>query len=88
MPSARFVGQVSETAQAALVERYRTTHDADERSRCQMILFSAQGKRVAAIAELTLFGEDTVLYWFERYETDGLDGLATKPRSGRPPKSI
>lgn len=87
MPSARFVGPLNDHARAALEERYRTTHDADERSRCQMILFSAQGKPVAAIAELTFFAADTVLYWLDRYAAEGLEGLATKPRSGRPPKS-
>lgn len=59
MPGARFVEPLSESAHTALVERYRTTGDADERSRCQMLLFSSQGKSVAAIAELTFFGEDT-----------------------------
>ena len=87
MPVRRFIDPLDECARAVLQERYRTTHDADERSRCQMILFSAQGKTVAEIAELTFFGEDTVLFWLDRYQTDGLEGLATKPRSGRPPKS-
>ncbi len=61
MPSARYVGLLDEQARALLEERYRTTHDADERSRCQMILFSAQGKSVTEIATLTFLGEDTVL---------------------------
>jgi transposase len=52
-----------------------------------MILFSARGKTVPEIAELTLFDHDTVLYWLDRYAADGMAGLTTKPRSGRPPKS-
>jgi transposase len=51
-----------------------------------MILLSAQGRSVAEIAELTFFDQDTVLFWFDRYEADGLDGLRDHPRSGRPPK--
>jgi transposase len=52
-----------------------------------MVLLSARGKTVPEIADLTLFDADTVLYWLDRYEADGLADLATKPRSGRPPKS-
>jgi transposase len=87
MPAARFVRPLSEHEQFALHQQYRTTHDADLRSRTQMILLSAAGQPVAQIASLTLFGEDTVLYWLDRYEQDGIDGLADRPRSGRPPKS-
>ena len=87
MPAPRFVRPLDAAEFAALQERYRTTNDADERSRCQMLLFSAQGKTVPEIAGLTWFDPDTVLYWLERYEAEGLAGLATKPRPGRPPKS-
>lgn len=87
MPAPRFVRPLQAAEVSALEERYRTTNDADERSRCQMLLLSARGKTVAEIADLTLFDDDTVLYWLDRYETEGLAGLATKPRSGRPPKS-
>jgi transposase len=78
-----------ETAElTALQERYRSTNDADERSRCQLILLSARGKTVSEIAELTLFDDDLILGWLDRYEADGSAGVATKPRSGRPPKSL
>jgi transposase len=71
---------------AALRALYRGTDNADVRSRCQMILLSAQGHGAAEIARLTFFDQDTVLFWFDRYEADGLDGLQDRPRSGRPPK--
>jgi transposase len=87
MPPARFVGPLDAAAQQVLRERYRTTHDADERSQRQMILLSAGGKSVAEIAALTFFGEDMMLYWFDRYAAAGADGLTTAPRRGRPPKS-
>ncbi len=63
------------------------TNDADERSRCQMLLFSARGKTMPEIADLTLCDDNTVWYWLKRYEAEGLAGLATKPRFGRTPKS-
>ncbi len=61
MPAPRFVHPLAPAEVTALQEHYRTTNDADERSRCQMVLFSARGKTVPEIAELTLFDDDTVL---------------------------
>jgi hypothetical protein len=87
MPTTRFVRPLSEDEHLALHQQYRTTHDADLRSRTQMSLLSASGHPVAQIASLTFFGEDTVLYWLDRYDHHGIDGLADCPRSGRPPKS-
>jgi hypothetical protein len=53
----------------------------------QMLRFSARGQTVPEIADLTLCDDDTVLYWLKRYEAEVSAGLATKPHSGRPPKS-
>jgi len=79
--------QLNEQEREALRQLYRQTKDADLRSRCQMLLLSADGHRVGEIAELTLFYENSVLFWFDRYEAEGLDGLEDRPKSGRPPKS-
>lgn len=87
MPAARSIRSLTEAERDALRIQYRQTHDADIRTRCQMILLSATGRPVTEIAEITLMNADTVLYWFDRYEAAGLDGLADQPRSGRPPKS-
>ena len=85
MPPARYI-QLTPARDAALRHLYRRTDNADVRSRCQMILLSAQGHSAAEIAQLTFFDQDTILFWFDRYEADGLDGLQDRPRSGRPPK--
>jgi len=87
MPEPRYVRSLSKIEQAALRELYRQTTNADVRTRCQMILLSSQEYAVSKIADLTLFNEDSVLYWFDRYEQDGLAGLEDRPRSGRRPKS-
>jgi transposase len=52
-----------------------------------MVLLSAQEYAVSEIAELTLFNEDSVLYWLNRYKNQGLSGLEDRPRTGRRPKS-
>ena len=87
MPEARYVRNLSKAEARALRELYRQTKNADVRTRCQMILLSAQEHTVSEIAELTFFNEDSVLYWLDRYESQGLSGLEDRPRSGRPPKS-
>jgi len=87
MPEARYVRSLSKVEQKALRELYRQTQNADVRTRCQMILLSSQEYGVSEIAELTLFNEDSVLYWLDRYESQGLQGLEDRPRSGRPSKS-
>ena len=86
MRPGRFI-PLNEQEREALRQLYRQTKDADLRSRCQMLLLSADGHRVSEIAELTLFDENSVLFWFDRYEAEGLDGLEDRPKSGRPPKS-
>jgi transposase len=83
----RHVRKLSTEEQQALRELYRQTEQADVRTRCQMILLSAQGHTVVQIAEWTLFDQDSVLYWFARYEAENLKGLQDRPRPGRPPKS-
>lgn len=87
MPEARYVRHLTEAEQQALKALYRQTHNADVRTRCQMILLSAQAHPISEIADLTLFNEDSVRYWLDRYESQGLSGLEDRPRSGRPPKS-
>jgi len=85
MPPSRYI-KLTPAQQADLKHLYRRTDSADIRSRCQMILLSAQGHSAAEIAALTFFDQDTVLFWFDRYEADGLPGLQDRRRSGRPPK--
>jgi transposase len=87
MPAARYVRRLTDEEDQALRNLYRDTPDADVRSRCQMVLLSSQGHSVAEIAQLTFFDQDTVLYWFDRYEGEGVNRLEDRPRSGRPPKS-
>lgn len=87
MPPARYVHHMEPPERERLERRYRETAQADLRTRCQMILLSAESYSVAQIAQVTFYDQDTVLYWLDRYEAEGLDGLEDRPRSGRPPKS-
>ena len=54
--------------------------------RAQMVLLSSRGYPVAQIAAIFEVGEDVVRTWLHRYRQDGPDGLADRPRPGRPPE--
>jgi transposase len=54
--------------------------------RAQMVLLSAKGYSVGQIAEMFDLGQDRVRHWLRRYREAGPDGLADRPRPGRPPK--
>ena len=54
--------------------------------RAQMVLLSSRGYTVSQIAAIFEVGEDVVRTWLHRYRQGGPDGLADRPRPGRPPK--
>ncbi len=66
---------------------YRTTRDVRLRTRVQMILLAAEQHLVASeIAKIVRTDPDTVVTWLKRYLAEGINGLADKPRVGRPDK--
>lgn len=71
----------------ALEALYRQTKEADVRSRCQMIWLSHEGLSPPQIAAQVRVHRRTVTRYIQRYEAEGMDGLRTRPRSGRPPKA-
>jgi len=78
------VHHLSDVEREALLQLHRHTKQADVRSRCDMILLSAQGLSPPQIAQRVLFSSRTVLRYIERYEAAGLSGLLSRPRPGRP----
>lgn len=54
--------------------------------RAHMILLSAKGFSVPDITTIHDVTEVTVYKWFDRFETEGPEGLYDRPRSGRPPE--
>jgi putative transposase len=78
------VHTLSDNEVQTLARLHRETNDADVRSRCDMILLSNEGLSPPLIAKRVRFSRDTVVGYIQRYEREGLAGLFTKPRSGRP----
>lgn len=87
MPASRRVHELSEAEVSELDHIYRTTNSSDMRTRCQAVLLSCEGYSTPEVAHLVRFSQDTVLYWIDRYDVEGVAGLEDRPRSGRPPKS-
>jgi hypothetical protein len=54
--------------------------------RAQMVLLSAQGMAVPAIAEVTFTSPDRVRDVIHNFNTDGFDSLKPRYGGGRPPK--
>jgi transposase len=54
--------------------------------RAQMVLLSAQRRRVPEIAAIFAVSPATVRHWLRRFEQHGPPGLVDAPRSGRPRK--
>ena len=54
--------------------------------RAHMILLSNRRYTIAEIARIFDATQGTVRRWIERFEKEGIDCLADRPRSGRPPK--
>lgn len=69
-----------------LARLHRKTRDATVRSRCDMILGSNEGLSPPQIARRVRLSRDTVVRYIRRYNAEGVAGLFTKPRSGRPPR--
>jgi transposase len=54
------------------------------RERLEMVKAAGQGQEVATIVLWSGRSARTVRHWLRRFLTDGIDGLADAPRSGRP----
>ena len=55
------------------------------RQRCMTIRLLHLGHKPEQIAEMQSVSVPSVYNWISRWRTDGIEGLASKPRSGRPP---
>jgi transposase len=71
----------------AAVERVARSRTAQARQveRAKVVLAALTGEGVGAIAARFHLSPATVYLWLHRFETQGLAGMADKPRGGRPP---
>lgn len=64
-------------------------HDkrAEVRQRCTVIRLLHMGHKPEEIARMQAISIPTVYGWMKRWQQDGIDGLANRPKSGRPAKA-
>jgi transposase len=63
---------------------YKKEDNAKVRERILMIEFALKGETLRAIADRMHCDHKLVLYWKKRYEEEGLEGLKTRQKSGKP----
>jgi len=75
-----------ENAIFILQDEIRRSYEARYDHRLHAILLVAQGMSSRQAAQLLGDSPRTVAYWVQRFEAEGLAGLADADRPGRPPK--
>lgn len=83
----KYVHELSEAEQKRIENALRRWKKAKEVRRVRAIRLSGKGWSVPDIAEALDMTPVTIRKWIDWYEEDGLEGLRTAPRSGRPPKA-
>lgn len=77
--------QLTESEKHALEIAYQTGNSHCYRTRCKAILLKSQSKAASEIASFLDVSLPSVYNWIKRYKDDGIEGLKTKPGSGRKP---
>lgn len=85
-PSEVYVRDLSPQERDVLQELYHRTPDPLIKTRCQILLLSAQPMSVPQIAQVTFYSEDTVARCIHEFNQHRLEALLPKASGGRPPK--
>ena len=67
-----------------LKKTYKKEKEAKTKERILMLINSYEGKSSRDVGKIIRCDQKLVLYWKNRYEKEGLEGLKTKPKSGKP----
>ncbi|MEQ9442718.1 MAG: helix-turn-helix domain-containing protein [Cyclobacteriaceae bacterium] len=81
----RFI-ELSEGQKRLLEKGYKTGKSHLFRRKCQSMLLSNEGKTVTELSQIFEVSQISIYAWFNRWETDGIEGLKLKPGRGRPAK--
>jgi transposase len=63
---------------------YKKEKEAKIKERILMLIHFYEGKSSRDVGKIIQCDQKLVLYWKNRYEEEGLAGLKTRPRSGKP----
>ena len=76
--------RLDQETREAVAERYERARSAVERTNCQMVLLADEGRSLTEIAWLVRRGREQVRTVLHRFHSEGVSGLAPRPRTGRP----
>ena len=84
---ARTHGLTLQTADRPMLESWARSQTLShhQMQRVRMLLSLAAGQTLATVAAAVGASDEMVARWRNRYLAEGLEGLADRPRSGRPP---
>jgi transposase len=78
---------VTQVAREDIERAYNEEKDADASRRMLLVLkVKYDGMKQSRVAEELRRDKSWATIWVRRFDEQGLDGLKTRPRSGRPPK--
>lgn len=75
--------ELSLSEKVALENAHKGGVSHDYRQRCHCILLSAEGWTVKELSVFFRVSSLSIYKWFNRYETEGLEGLLIRPGRGR-----
>src|SRR3989338_8439516 len=67
-----------------LKKAYKKEDDGKIKERILMMRYSYEGKTSREVGEMLQCDQKLVLYWKNRYEKEGPEGLKTRQKSGKP----
>ena len=76
---------LSEDQRKELENSFKTSDNHSFRMRCHSILLKADGRKSKDVGQIVGMCHVSVNSWLERYKTEGINGLVTKPGRGRKP---
>jgi transposase len=76
--------RLDQRTREAVAERYEQARSAIERTNCQMVLLADEGRSITEIGWLVRRGREQVRTVLHRFCSEGVPGLAPRPRAGRP----
>lgn len=69
--------------QKALQEGYQLGKTHAFRRRCQLVLLKSEGRTSKEVSRIIKMNEISINTWLDRYQSEGIAGLMTKPGRGR-----
>src|SRR3989344_5783547 len=67
-----------------LKKKYKKEKNAKVKERILMLIYTFQGESSRSVGDRIQCDQKLVIYWKKRYLSEGLDGLKTRPKSGKP----